>query len=82
MLVDHKSIKNTVKSSVYFYAFGICTRKSCTWNVDEIGPKCEFSVDVVLSATLADRACFRELNLINISEMIIFMSLLSTFEAN
>jgi len=35
-LVDPKSIKNTVKSSVSFYAFGICEHKSCTENVDEI----------------------------------------------
>jgi len=30
MLVDPKSVKNAVKSSVSFYAFGICERKSCT----------------------------------------------------
>ena len=29
MLVDPKSVKNTVKSSVSFYSFGICRRKSC-----------------------------------------------------
>ncbi len=29
-LVDPKSIKNTVKSSMSFYAFGIYERKSCT----------------------------------------------------
>jgi len=29
-LVDPKSVKNTVKSSVSFYAFGIYERKSCT----------------------------------------------------
>jgi len=29
-LVDPKSVKNTVKSSVSFYAFGINERKSCT----------------------------------------------------
>jgi len=29
-LVDPKSIKNTVKSKVSFYAFGIWVRKSCT----------------------------------------------------
>jgi len=28
-LVDPESVKNTVKSSVSFYAFGICARKSC-----------------------------------------------------
>jgi hypothetical protein len=38
-LVDPKSIKNTVKSSVSFDAFGICMRKSCTLNVDEIEPR-------------------------------------------
>jgi len=38
MLVVPKSVKNTVKSSVSFYAFGICTHKSCTQNVDEIEP--------------------------------------------
>jgi len=37
-LVDPKSVKNTVKSSVSFYAFGIYERKSCTYNVDEIEP--------------------------------------------
>ncbi len=37
-LVDPKSIKNTVKSSVSFSAFGIYERKSCTLNVDEIEP--------------------------------------------
>jgi len=30
MLVDPKSVKNTVMSKVYFYAFGICEHKSCT----------------------------------------------------
>ena len=35
-LVDPKSVKNTLKSSVSFYAFGIYVRKSCTFNVDEI----------------------------------------------
>ncbi len=29
-LVDLESVKNTVKSSVSFYAFGIYERKSCT----------------------------------------------------
>jgi len=29
VLVDPKSVKNTVKSSVSFYAFGIYERKSC-----------------------------------------------------
>ncbi len=29
-LVDPKSVKNTVRSSVSFYAFGIYERKSCT----------------------------------------------------
>jgi hypothetical protein len=29
MLVDPESIKNTIKSSVSFYAFGIFGRKSC-----------------------------------------------------
>jgi hypothetical protein len=29
-LVDPESVKNTVKSSVSFYAFGIYKRKSCT----------------------------------------------------
>jgi hypothetical protein len=28
-LVDPKNIKNTVKSSSSFYAFGVCERKSC-----------------------------------------------------
>ncbi len=35
-LVDPKSVKNTDKSSLLFYTFGLCTRKSCTYNVDEI----------------------------------------------
>jgi len=34
--------KNTVKSSVSFYAFGICERKSCKKNIDEIEPRCQF----------------------------------------
>jgi len=29
-LVDPKSVKNTVKSSVSFYSFGICRHKNCT----------------------------------------------------
>jgi hypothetical protein len=29
-LVDPEIVKNTNKSSVSFYAFGICVRKSCT----------------------------------------------------
>ncbi len=37
-LIDPKSVKNTVKSSVSFYAFGICKHKSCMENVDEIEP--------------------------------------------
>ncbi len=36
--VDPKSVKNTVKSSVFLYAFGIYKRKSSTYNVDEIEP--------------------------------------------
>jgi len=36
VLVDHESVKNTVKSSVSFYAFGIYESKSCTYDVDEI----------------------------------------------
>jgi len=36
-LVDPpESVKNTVKSSVSFYTFGIYKRKSRTYNVDEI----------------------------------------------
>jgi len=38
-LIDPKSVKNTAKSSVSFYAFGIYKRKSCTYNVDEIEPR-------------------------------------------
>ncbi len=38
-LVDPETVKNTVKSSVSFYAFGICVCKSCTLNVDEIEPR-------------------------------------------
>jgi len=38
MLVDPESVKNTVKSSVSFYAYGICSNKSCTNNIDEIEP--------------------------------------------
>ncbi len=34
--------KNSVMLSVYFYAFGICTLKSCTQNVDEIDTRCQF----------------------------------------
>ncbi len=36
--VDPKSVNNTVKSCVSFYAFVICERKCCTWNVDEFEP--------------------------------------------
>jgi len=32
---DPKSVKNTVKSSVSFYAFRIYERTSCTYNIDE-----------------------------------------------
>jgi len=38
MLIDPESAKNTVMLSVSFYVFGICVRKSCTKNVDEIEP--------------------------------------------
>ena len=38
-LVDPKSVKNTVRSSVSSYAFGIYKHKSCTSNVDEIEPR-------------------------------------------
>ncbi len=38
-IVDPKSIKNTVKSSVSFYTFWISTRKSCTQNFVEIEPR-------------------------------------------
>ncbi len=41
-LKDPKSIKNTVESSVFFYAFGINERKSCTHNIDGIEPWCQF----------------------------------------
>jgi len=41
-LVDPKSVKNTVKSSVSFYAFGIYERKSCTKKGDEIEPWLRF----------------------------------------
>ncbi len=33
--IDPESVKNSVKSSVSFYAFGIYECKSCTQNVDE-----------------------------------------------
>jgi len=33
---DPKSVKKRVKLSIFFYAFGIFKRKSCTKNVDEI----------------------------------------------
>ncbi len=42
-LVDPKSVKNTAKSSVSFYAFGIYECKSCTWNVDEIDTWAQFN---------------------------------------
>jgi len=38
-LVDPESVKNTVKSSVSFYAFGICNCGRCTYNVAEIEPR-------------------------------------------
>jgi hypothetical protein len=34
--------KNTVKSSVSFYVFGIYKQKSCAYNIDEIEPWCQF----------------------------------------
>ncbi len=39
MLVDPKSVKNTNNFSVYFCAFRIYDRKSCTLNFDEIDPR-------------------------------------------
>ncbi len=39
VLVVPESVKNTVKSSVSFYAFGIYECKSCTQNVDEFEPR-------------------------------------------
>ncbi len=35
-LLDPESVKNTVKSLVYFCAFRIYEHKSCTYNIDEI----------------------------------------------
>ncbi len=35
-LIDPKSVKNTVKSKVSFYTFGIYGRKSCLLNIGEI----------------------------------------------
>ncbi len=40
--VDPESVKNTVKSSVSFYAFGIYERKICTKNVGEIDSRWPF----------------------------------------
>ncbi len=40
--VDPESVKNTVKSSVSFYAFGIYERKICTKNVGEIDSRGRF----------------------------------------
>ncbi len=37
--VDSKLAKNTVKSALSFYAFGLCKHKSCMKNVDEIEPR-------------------------------------------
>ncbi len=34
--------KKTVKSTMPFCAFGICTHKSCSWNVGEISLRCQF----------------------------------------
>jgi hypothetical protein len=48
--------KNTIKSSVSFYAFGICAHKSCSENIDEI--------DTWLSQAIAALRCtFKELSL-------------------
>jgi hypothetical protein len=33
-----KAQKKTDNLTVLFYAFGICRRKSCWWNIDEIDP--------------------------------------------
>ncbi len=40
--VDPKSVKNTVKSSVTFYAFGIYERKSCTRMLMKLSPGVNF----------------------------------------
>ncbi len=37
-LVDPKSVKNTVKSSVSFYAFGICERKAVRRTLMKLSP--------------------------------------------
>jgi len=47
-LVDPESVKNTVKSSVSFYAFGIYERKSCTYNVDDIEPRSSLTVPLYI----------------------------------
>jgi hypothetical protein len=35
---DPKSAKNSDNLNVFFWAFGICTSKSCSQNIDEIDP--------------------------------------------
>ncbi len=57
-LEDPESIKNTVKSSVSIYAFGIYVRKSCMWNVDEIEPRCPLSVKVIVPRSFGAEKLF------------------------
>ncbi len=40
--VDPECTKKTVKSALSFCAFGLCERKSCSKNVDEFKPWCQF----------------------------------------
>ena len=57
--VDSKSVKNTVKSLVSFYAFGIYKPKSCMYNVDEIDPWCQFHQ--YLMSSFSEQKCFEQI---------------------
>ncbi len=74
-LVDPKSVKNTVKSSVSFYAFGICRRKSCTQNVDEIEPESAKAVARAALSTLLKTSFFSLKKKNQINHKLIFKGL-------
>ncbi len=58
-LVNPKSVKNTVNSSVSFCAFGIYEHKSCTQNIDEIDGSCQFHQHFALK--FFKQKCFAQL---------------------
>jgi hypothetical protein len=56
--VDPKSVKNTVKSSVSFYTFGICKRKSCKIMLVKLSPSLETNGLTVVECGYALRVFF------------------------